>query len=76
MRSDWVFNLERAYWWVGAFERMVKSTKCCLHNDWKGSFVEFYQELSVGLSLHVAIMLYYVTLTGLMLVRVASPRRA
>lgn len=30
MRSDWVFNLERAPWWGGAFERMVKSTKRCL----------------------------------------------
>ena len=31
MRSDWVLNLERAPWWGGAFERMVKSTKQCLH---------------------------------------------
>ena len=30
MRSAWVFNLERAPWWGGAFERMVKSTKRCL----------------------------------------------
>ena len=24
-------NLERAPWWGGIFERMVKSVKCCLH---------------------------------------------
>ncbi len=29
-RNEWVFNLERAPWWGGAFERMVKSTKRCL----------------------------------------------
>ena len=28
--SQWVFNVERAPWWGGAFERMVKSTKRCL----------------------------------------------
>ena len=27
---EWLFNIERAPWWVGAFERMVKSTKRCL----------------------------------------------
>ncbi len=27
---EWVFNLERAPWWGGVFERMVKSTKRCL----------------------------------------------
>ena len=28
--TDWIFNVERAPWWGGAFERMVKSTKRCL----------------------------------------------
>ena len=28
--SEWTFNIERAPWWGGAFERMVKSTKRCL----------------------------------------------
>lgn len=28
--SEWLFNIERAPWWGGAFERMVKSTKRCL----------------------------------------------
>ena len=27
---EWMFNLERAPWWGGVFERMVKSTKRCL----------------------------------------------
>ena len=26
----WQFNVERAPWWGGALERMVRSTKCCL----------------------------------------------
>ena len=26
----WIFNVEYATWWGGAFERMVKSTKRCL----------------------------------------------
>ena len=28
--TDWLFNIERAPWWGGAFERLVKSTKRCL----------------------------------------------
>ena len=27
---EWTFNLEKAPWWGGLFERMVKSTKRCL----------------------------------------------
>ena len=27
---EWQFNLEKAPWWGGVFERMVKSTKHCL----------------------------------------------
>ena len=30
LKTDWIFNVERAPWWGGAFERMVKSTKRCL----------------------------------------------
>ena len=26
----WLFNLERALWWSGVFERMVQMMKCCL----------------------------------------------
>ena len=28
--AEWAFNLEKAPWWGGLFERMVKSTKRCL----------------------------------------------
>ena len=28
--SQWIFNVERAPWWGGVFERLVKSTKRCL----------------------------------------------
>ena len=27
---EWIFNVECAPWWGGAFERFVRSTKCCL----------------------------------------------
>lgn len=27
---EWKFNLEKAPWWGGVFERLVKSTKRCL----------------------------------------------
>ena len=27
---EWMFNIEKAPWWGGIFERMVKSTKRCL----------------------------------------------
>ena len=29
-KAEWVFNIERAPWWGGIFERMVRSTKHCL----------------------------------------------
>ena len=29
-RIKWIFNLERAPWWGGIFERLVKSMKQCL----------------------------------------------
>ena len=28
---EWIFSVERVPWWGGAFERLVRSTKCCLH---------------------------------------------
>ena len=28
--TEWVFNVEKAPWWGGVFERLVKSTKRCL----------------------------------------------
>ena len=30
LRIEWTFNIERAPWWGGVFERMIKSTKTCL----------------------------------------------
>ncbi len=30
MRVKWVFNVEKAPWWGGVFEHMVRMTKCCL----------------------------------------------
>ena len=33
-RIEWRFNLERAPWWGGFFERMVGSVKRCLRKFW------------------------------------------
>ena len=30
MSIDWRFNIERAPWWGGVFERMIQSTKRCI----------------------------------------------
>ena len=30
VKVEWIFNIERAPWWGGVFERMVQSTKRCL----------------------------------------------
>lgn len=30
VKIEWIFNIERAPWWGGVFERMVQSTKRCL----------------------------------------------
>ena len=30
LRVEWAFNLEKAPWWGGIFERMIKSAKRCL----------------------------------------------
>ncbi|XP_011407292.1 PREDICTED: uncharacterized protein LOC105314682 [Amphimedon queenslandica] len=32
-RTEWLFNIERAPWWGGVFERMVKSVKRCLRKS-------------------------------------------
>ena len=46
-RIKWVFNVhvERAPWWGGMFERMVKSTKRCLRKV-VGRAKLYYDELS------------------------------
>lgn len=30
MGLEWKFNVEKALWWGGIFERMIRSVKCCL----------------------------------------------
>ena len=40
VRVKWSFNLEKAPWWGGVFERMVHSTKRCLIGQAKFSFDE------------------------------------
>ncbi len=30
LNVEWQFNLEKAPWWGGIFERMIRSAKCCL----------------------------------------------
>ena len=45
LRVQWTFNLERAPWWGGIFERMVKSVKRCLKKS-VGRASLTYDELS------------------------------
>lgn len=45
----WTFNVERAPWWGGVFERLVKSTKRCLRKV-VGRARLFYDELSTVLT--------------------------
>jgi hypothetical protein len=43
VRVEWCFNLEKAPWWGGVFERLIKSTKRCLRKmvgQAKFSYVE------------------------------------
>ena len=40
----WTFNLEKAPWWGGMFERMIQSMKRCLHKT-IGSARLMYDEL-------------------------------
>ena len=44
-KISWVFNLERAPWWGGLFERMVKVTKRCLRKV-MGQANLYFDELS------------------------------
>ena len=45
----WTFNVERAPWWGGVFEHLVKSTKRCLRKV-VGRARLFYDELSTVLT--------------------------
>ena len=45
LRVEWTFNLEKAPWWGGIFERMIKSAKRCLKKS-VGRASLTYDELS------------------------------
>lgn len=45
LRVEWRFNLEKAPWWGGIFERMIKSTKRCLKKSIGRAYLT-YDELS------------------------------
>ena len=49
IRLEWSFNLERAFWWGRAFERMVKSLKGCLRKT-IGKARLTYEELMTALT--------------------------
>ena len=46
-RIEWRFNLERAPWWGGFFERMVESVKRCLHKVIGNARLTFDELLTV-----------------------------
>ena len=46
-KIEWSFNLEKAPWWGGFFERLVKSMKRCLKKVLKNSKVTFDELLTV-----------------------------
>ena len=46
MNTRWVFNLEKAPWWGGFFERLVQSVKRCLKKS-LGRARLSYDELSI-----------------------------
>ena len=46
-RIHWTFNLERAPWWGGFFERMVKSVKRCLKKTLGNSSLTYDELLTV-----------------------------
>ena len=45
---EWIFNLEKASWWGGILERLVKSVKRCLHKI-IGQAKLSYDELNTAL---------------------------
>lgn len=49
LRVKWVFNLPRAPWWGGVFERLIKSVKRCLRKT-LGQAKLSYDELSTALT--------------------------
>ena len=43
----WTFNLEKAPWWGGIFERHVKSVKRCLKKTISGDILTYEELLTV-----------------------------
>ena len=43
----WTFNLEKAPWWGGVFERLVKSVKRCLKKTISGARLTYEELLAV-----------------------------
>ena len=46
-RIEWAFNLEKAPWWGGMFERMVKSAKRCLKKTIRRACLNYDELLTV-----------------------------
>ena len=46
-RVQWIFNLERAPWWGGLFERMVRSMKRCLKKTIGGAKLTYEELMTV-----------------------------
>lgn len=46
-RVKWIFNLERAPWWGGLFERMVRSMKRCLKKTIGGAKLTYEELMTV-----------------------------
>ena len=49
IQFQWSFNIEKAPWWGGFFERLVKSVKCCLKKIF-GNTSLTYDELFMSLT--------------------------
>ena len=47
---QWSFNLKKAPWWGGMFERMIESVKCCLQKT-IGHAKLTYDELLTALTM-------------------------
>lgn len=46
-RMKWTFNLERAPWWGGIFERLIRSVKRCLKKTVGGATLTYEELLTV-----------------------------
>ena len=44
---EWLFNIEKAPWWGGLFERMVRSAKQCLNKIIGRAKLNYEQLLTV-----------------------------